>query len=73
MQNSAAASAGTGLDDFGDRHFLIGLSTLVDDLPVHAKQPRPMRCCAQRAVASLPWTDRRSNTESASRRTTRAR
>ena len=33
----AAASAATGLDDFGDRHFLTGLSQLVDDLPVHAQ------------------------------------
>lgn len=33
----AAASAATGLDDFGDRHFLTGLTKLVEDLPVHAK------------------------------------
>jgi len=33
----AAAGAATGLDDFGDRHFLTGLSKLVEDLPVHAQ------------------------------------
>lgn len=33
----AAATATAGLDDFGDRHFLTGLSRLVGDLPVHAR------------------------------------
>ena len=32
-----AARAATGLDDFGSPHFLVGLSTLVEDLPVHAR------------------------------------
>lgn len=33
----AAARAVTGLDDFGDQHFLIGLGTYVDDLAAHAR------------------------------------
>ena len=33
----AAASAATGLEDFGDRHFMTGMTKFVDALPGHAR------------------------------------
>ncbi|WP_293371873.1 sulfotransferase [Nevskia sp.] len=33
----AAAAATAGLDDFGDRHFITGLTRFIDDLPAHGR------------------------------------